>query len=406
MLGDIDGDYIPEFLLPTRDSQSLKIYKTTEAPFLDISDSFLQDIQVNAIIDMAIADFNGDLRQDILLLSADQNHSVLLNQGTTFTKAAFNDDLNQTSQAKSVVAGDWDNDGDQDLFIVRSGDSREDGLGVNSLDYLLLNDGSGSFSRVTNPGAVGGTNLGIGDSATVVDFNLDGFLDLFVTNGDLSGQAKNLYNNGPSQLFRNQGNTNNSIEIDLQGTESNRDAIGATVIITTPDGQQQIRAQNGGIHNRAQSYTRLHFGLGTQTRITEIQVIWPNGMTQRFNNIAANQVIQLTEGRNQIETRFSYGVSRPQFPVLGTLDDDRLMGTGVNNIMNGRAGDDTLKGQGGNDTLLGGNGDDYLVGGVGSDILRGGAGNDSFVFITKAQGSDQIEGFFRENDRILIKRSG
>jgi hypothetical protein len=77
----------------------------------------------------------------------------------------------------------------------------------------------------------------------MADYDLNGFLDLFVTNGL---HQLPIHVGGPSQLFRNLGNGNHLIELTLVGRVSNRDGVGARVIAITPDGKRQLREQNGG----------------------------------------------------------------------------------------------------------------------------------------------------------------
>ena len=70
----------------------------------------------------------------------------------------------------------------------------------------------------------------------MADYDRDGYLDLFVTNG----RGAYPFNEGPDQLFRNIGSGNNWLQIDLKGTISNRDGIGARLFATTPDGKTQL----------------------------------------------------------------------------------------------------------------------------------------------------------------------
>ena len=77
--------------------------------------------------------------------------------------------------------------------------------------------------------------------------------------------------------------------------QSNRDAIGARVLVTTADGMTQVREQNGGLHVFAQNSSRLHFGLGTNDIITQIEVQWPSGETSIFNNVEPNQILKLSK---------------------------------------------------------------------------------------------------------------
>lgn len=189
----------------------------------------------------------------------------------------------------NVVAGDFDNDMDVDLYVLASGNIGQ------QPNLLLLNDGAGHFQVVRDAGGAPGSLAGVGDSATTVDFDGDGFLDLLVTNGESMGRSLGLPSDrGGYQLFRNVGNGNHWIMIDLEGTRSNRDGIGAIVRVTA-GGATQMRLQDGGIHHRSQNHTRLHFGLAKNTQIDKISVQWPSGVVQELQEIKADQVLKIRE---------------------------------------------------------------------------------------------------------------
>lgn len=183
----------------------------------------------------------------------------------------------------SAAAADFDNDGDLDLFLVCAT------MAQNTPDLLFSNDGHGNFTAVSAFGAEG-TSLGRGDSVALADYDEDGFIDLFVTNG----YAAPPFNDGPQQLFHNHGNTNHWIEFDLVGTHSNRDAVGASVVVTTALGAQ-LREQSGGTHYLGQHFKRLHFGLGNAARVDHIEVYWPDGSTQSLDDVAVNQVLRVVQ---------------------------------------------------------------------------------------------------------------
>lgn len=192
--------------------------------------------------------------------------------------------------AVNVVAGDFDNDMHLDLFVVAS-----DEVGKQK-NLLLLNRGNGHFEVVPNAGGAAGSQIGVGDSVTTVDFDRDGFLDLFVATGGSEGRNFGLPSeSGTYHLYHNIGNGNHWIEIDLQGTKSNRDGIGALVYVTA-GGVTQVRVQDGGVHHRGQNFQRLHFGLAKNTQIEKIKVQWPSGRVQVLDKIAPNQILRIKEG--------------------------------------------------------------------------------------------------------------
>ena len=124
-----------------------------------------------------------------------------------------------------------------------------------------------------------------GRGIAVVDFDQDGRQDLFVTN---AGREP--------LLFRNlQPTGNHWLQLELQGTRSNRDAVGARVWVTAA-GRRQVSFVNGGNGFASQSSRRLHFGLGTATKVETLEVAWPSGLRQTFHGLAADRAYRLVEG--------------------------------------------------------------------------------------------------------------
>ncbi|MCF7992830.1 MAG: ASPIC/UnbV domain-containing protein, partial [Thiohalocapsa sp.] len=93
---------------------------------------------------------------------------------------------------------------------------------------------------------------------------------------------------------RNLGNANRWVQLDLQGTVSNRDGVGARVFATA-GGVGQIRWQDGGYHRWSQHHQRLHFGLGANT-VVDLRVEWPSGNSDTFFGVAANRLYRVIEG--------------------------------------------------------------------------------------------------------------
>ena len=202
----------------------------------------------------------------------------------TFSEVAANVFLD----ARCVAAGDFDNDMDVDIYLVRSHSAG------NLPNYVYENLGNNTFVPLTG-GDVAGSTAGKGRSVTLADYDRDGYLDLFVTNG----RGAYPFNQGPDQLFRNLGSGNNWLQIDLQGTVSNRDGIGARLFARTPDGRTQLRENGGGIHWSQQDQKRLHFGLADNEKISELTIHWPSGIVQRLTDIPVNQVLRVVEPNEQ-----------------------------------------------------------------------------------------------------------
>ena len=217
--------------------------------------------------------------------------TLLLNTGSGFVDATVASGLGAAIQCASVTAGDFDNDMDVDLYLAcGSGAS-------NTANILYENLGNGTFTAVPNTGGAAGpvgvavgSGAGTADSVVSADYDVDGFLDLFVTNGL---NLRPLYYGGPNQLFHNNGNGNHWIEIDLVGTKSDRDATGAR-IYATAGGVTQLRVQNGAYHRWSQDMKRSHFGLAGNATVN-LKVVWPSGTVENYTNVAADRLYRLTE---------------------------------------------------------------------------------------------------------------
>ncbi len=191
----------------------------------------------------------------------------------------------------SITAGDYDNDGDLDIVMACRG-------GVeNVANRVYENDGSGVFTRIEGgAGAAGAIGVGLesraGTSESIItaDYDNDGFLDLFLTNGSNDMPVRQ---GGPHQVFHNQGNQNNWILLKLRGVQSNADGLGARVTATA-SGATQMREQGGGYHRWSQNDQRIHFGLGSSNSV-DIQIDWPSGVTEIINNVDANKLYLATE---------------------------------------------------------------------------------------------------------------
>jgi hypothetical protein len=130
------------------------------------------------------------------------------------------------------------------------------------------------------------------------DFDNDGFVDILVAN-----------NGDPPLLLHNSGNGNHFINFKLVGTKSNRDAMGARIRIVS-GGIPQFREIEGGGSYLSQSDLRANFGVGKATSIDSVEVKWPSGLTQTFQNVPANKFYRVEEGKNVVEDQHSSSAAR------------------------------------------------------------------------------------------------
>jgi enediyne biosynthesis protein E4 len=148
--------------------------------------------------------------------------------------------------------------------------------------HVWLNDGSGKFVDVAQ--AVGVTDTYDGRAVAFADLWNRGVLDVIVAN-----------QRGPLLIYKNTVMAdNNWIEFALEGTKSNRSAIGAEVTVFW-NGQRQVQEVSGGSGFAAQNQRPLHFGLGKTSRIEKVVVRWPSGTIQTIENPALDQIHEVKE---------------------------------------------------------------------------------------------------------------
>ncbi len=153
--------------------------------------------------------------------------------------------------------------------------------------HMFRNTGSG-FTEVT--ASLGGdfATPRVGRAAAYGDIDNDGDLDLLIT-----------ANGGPAALFRNDGTSNRSIRIKLIGTDSNRSGLGAKVTVTSGS-DVQTQTLHSGAGYLSQSELVLTFGLGRVAGADTVEVLWPNGATDRLLDVPAGNLITIGESRGQI----------------------------------------------------------------------------------------------------------
>lgn len=184
----------------------------------------------------------------------------------------------------NAALADIDNDGDLDVYIPQGGGEYYNVSYAYS--FLYRNNGDGTYTDIT-------TSTGVRTWCTYggawADFNEDGFPDLIT-----SGKVPQNGGKYEVKLYRNNGNSNNWLHVKLNGTESNRHGIGARVTLRSSSGEQ-IRELEGGMGaHSSQNSLPVEFGLGSDTSITYVQVLWPSGIRQR-ESASINQHITITE---------------------------------------------------------------------------------------------------------------
>lgn len=213
------------------------------------------------------------------------------NHDGTFTDVSKVSGLSKTVFAMGSNFGDIDNDGFLDMY-----------LGTGNPDYksltpnkLFRNMGNGTFADVTVSGRVG--NLQKGHGVAFSDLDNDGDSDIFIeVGGAFTGDSFN------NSLYLNPGQNNNRwIQLQLEGTDSNRSAIGTKVEVSFKENgvsRSVYRILNSGGSFGA-SPLRMEIGVGQATIIDQIEITWPKSQKKKvFKNVQPNQCIKIIEGEN------------------------------------------------------------------------------------------------------------
>lgn len=242
---------------------------------------------------LEVGDVNGDSLLDFYVPDFTQS-CLYLNLG----KGLFEDRALQAGIVKAVgkhikwgaALADFDLDGSPDLFVALGDANSLTGYA----DHLLLNDGKGHFTDVSASAGPWFKAARCGRGVACGDFDNDGQLDLLVLNL-----------NDPPALLRNTTppGERHWLKIRLVGRASNRDGIGARVRCVLP-GKTLVRERTSAGSYCSSHDPRVHFGLGTNQVVPELEIRWPSGKTQRLSGVKADQLLTVQEpGGNESDPR-------------------------------------------------------------------------------------------------------
>ena len=242
---------------------------------------------------LAVGDYDNDGDLDLYITDIGDNE-LLRNEGNgTFTnqKHAAGVGRGQVEGGRNVGWGtgfaDFDNDGLLDLYAV-AGYLDTDPVPTSQPNALFVNRGGGFFDD--GSAGSGADDASTGRGLELADFDNDGRMDLFVCNlGDEQG------NPGTAGLFMNVSAAQNSwLAIKLVGTLSNRDGVGARVEVVS-GGVTRIREMGSSQSHMSHSVVPVHLGLGSSARAESVTIRWPSGQVQTLSDVAANQRIVVVE---------------------------------------------------------------------------------------------------------------
>ncbi|PYI86853.1 MAG: hypothetical protein DME26_08115 [Verrucomicrobia bacterium] len=279
--GDYDNDGYPDLFVANNGRPSFLYHNQRDGTFAKIvSGPIVTNVASSA--SGSWGDYDNDGYLDLFVANLGQRNFLYHNQGDgTYIQITNGPIVEEVSYSWGGAWADFDNDGYLDLFVANG---QPNGTGVK--DYLFRNAGDGSFTKVVRGSLV--NDNAAGDGCAWGDFNNDGFVDLFVSN--INGQNNFLY--------RNNGNSNHWLTVQCKGRVSNASAIGARLELTADiNGKsvRQIREISGGGGYGSQNDLRAHFGVGQAAIIPSLRIRWPSGIVQRLANLAVDQLLVVPE---------------------------------------------------------------------------------------------------------------
>jgi hypothetical protein len=297
---------------------------------------------------VSFADYDGDGFTDIFVANDSVQCFLYHNNGNgTFSEVGLLAGVGYNEDGKAFAGmgadfTDFDNDGNPDVVVTDLSNER----------YMLFrNNGDSSFRDVTNSSGIGGATLAFsGWSTHLFDYDNDGWKDLFVAQGHvmdtIERTSPNLKYMQPPLLLRNEagrfkrvvlgsafqmdwagrgaafgdidndgdidvvlsnvgqkavvlrndgGNRNHWLGIETIGKKSNRDGIGSRVKVVSASGQTQYFTVNTAVGYLSASDKRLIVGLGGDLIAKLVEIRWPSGILQKFENVKSGQVLKATE---------------------------------------------------------------------------------------------------------------
>ena len=272
---DNDGDLDMYLVNGAPTGSTNKLFRNNGGgSFSDVTAAPLNDTGYGRAAAWGDYDNDGDL--DLYVANYGGANKLFRNDGGTFADATSGP-LGDTGYGTDVAWGDYDNDGDLDLYLAKH-------IAANR---LFRNQGGGVFTDATS-GPLGDTGQSCG--VTWGDYDGDGDLDLYVVNGG-----------GANKLFRNQlisaktRSADNWLHVDLVEADGGVGGIGARVRAVA-GGRTQIREVSGGSGVGSQNSLTVEFGLGSASVVDTLEVYWPTGEVDTLVSVAGGRTIVVDEG--------------------------------------------------------------------------------------------------------------
>ncbi len=268
--GDYDKDGDLDLYVAMTSVANLLYRNDGDGTFTEVGSSAGVTDPANSGSGVAWSDYDNDGDLDLYLSNFSTANRLYRNDGSgTFSEVGGSAGVADTGAGRAVGWGDYDNDGDLDLYLVNAAANR-----------LYRNDGGGTFAEVGS--AEGVADGGNGHTVAWGDYDNDGDLDLYLGNF-----------NEPNRLYQHGGTSNRWLTVKLVGTDSNKDGFGAQVTAVTGLTRQRRDVDGGGLYG--QPALPVAFGFGSTTTVDSLIINWPSGIVQTLTNVSTNQVLTVTE---------------------------------------------------------------------------------------------------------------
>jgi hypothetical protein len=312
--GDYDRDGFLDLYQGTWGSRDLLYHNNGDGTFTELARTAMVS-NPESSNDAAWADYDGDGWPDLFVANDGRDYLYRNDGDGTFTDVTQQAGVSDNQESQAACWGDFDSDLDPDLYVVDIGTTH---------NHLYRNDGDGTFTDVTRQLGVG--DVGDGRTCNWMDVDNDGRLDLFTANhvhsnrvyrqgtdgtfrdvapaagiadpadvfnaawGDFDGDGDlepMLVGHFGNVLYRNDGPAGGFLQLDLQGTSSNRSGLGARVSLRVP-GRHPTRWVEGSNGAYGQDSLTVEFGVGTAAGPFTVDILWPDGSGQVVGGLPRN----------------------------------------------------------------------------------------------------------------------